>query len=253
MSHALYGPGGLRFWTQREILIREHITARIVEAVTRPLLDLNNQWRFERVETPVMMPRELMSAAYDDDDVFALKDDLDGRPYALRAETTQGTYAIAHQLIRSTSMKPPIGFWQSGLSFRRERADGANAAKLRFNAFHQLEFQLIHGVSTTAPIRDAVRESLLKETAAITGLPTRIVPSDRLPSYATETIDIECEWERPTGDGTPEWKEVASTSLRTDFPPVPGFVTPKGAPIELQVFEVAYGLDRMVAMANREI
>jgi hypothetical protein len=39
---------------------------------------------------------------------------------------------------------------------------------------------------------------------------------------------------------THEWREVASTSRRTDFPVVPGFKPCK-------VFEVAFGMDRMVA------
>jgi glycyl-tRNA synthetase len=70
-----------------------------------------------------------------------------------------------------------------------------------------------------------------------TGLETRLAPSDRLPSYATETVDIECR--QPDG----EWREVASTSRRTDFPAVPGFKPCK-------VVELAFGVDRLVALAN---
>ena len=42
-------------------------------------------------------------------------------------------------------------------------------------------------------------------------LPTRIVPSDRLPAYSEVTMDIEV-------DNDDKWMEVCSISKRTDFP-----------------------------------
>ncbi len=144
-----------------------------------------------------------------------------------------------------------------GQSFRQERSDGATAAKLRFNAFYQLEFQCIYAKpwvddagkqrGTTAPIPERVREALVPVVQRLTGLQTRLVPSDRLPSYSEETIDIEVLWESPESD-TPEWKEVASTSIRTDFPQdIPGIKDP------VRVFEIAFGMDRMVAVAQGRI
>ncbi len=240
MSHALYPrqSAGLRFWTQQEILLRDQMIARLLEAVSRPLLDLNSAWRFERVETPVMMPREDFSCAYDSDDIFELAGVIGDKPFALRAETTPGTYLIAEHLLRSSRMRPPIGFYQAGVSFRQERSDGATAEKLRFNQFWQLEFQLLYGVDTKADYVTPVRDSVMAEIAKIVGTDTRLIESDRLPAYATETIDIEAIWKG-------EWKEVASTSRRTDFPDIPGAKP-------LTCFEVAIGLDRLVAITNQE-
>lgn len=240
MSFALYDDlAGLRFWRQSELHLRRRIRDAILDTVRDTLLDINQMWAFEEVETPPMMPLARMSAAYDRSDVFVLADPPGGdRPYALRAETTDGSYAIAERIMRSTRLKPPLCIWQMGYSHRRETRDGATAAKLRLNAFTQLELQLVHAEDTKAEIATPLREALVPVIQRLTGLDTRLIASDRLPSYATETVDIECR--QPDG----EWREVASTSRRTDFPTVPGFKPCK-------VVELAFGMDRLVALANR--
>lgn len=250
MSLALYPIAGLRFWTEREIALREQITARLAGVVRRTLEDLNQGWRMERCEAPFIMPLEDFSSAYDPDDVFTLRREMDGRAWALRAETTPGSYLYAQHLLQSTRIMPPLCVWQAGQSFRTEAGDGATAAKLRFNSFWQLEFQCIYRADSGADYAGALREALKNEIGMIVGDDVRLIPSDRLPSYATETIDIESVWhggENPSG----EWKEVASTSRRTDFPtfdPLLG-TTPKNT---VTVFEVALGLDRLVALHNSE-
>lgn len=239
MSYALYDElAGLRFWRQSELLLRRRIRDAILDTVQATLTDINQMWHFEEVETPPMMPVARMSAAYDRSDIFMLQDPPGGTaPYALRAETTDGSYAIAAQIIRTTRLNPPLCVWQMGISHRRETSDGATAAKLRFNAFTQMELQLIHAEDTKAEIATPLRDALAPLVARLTGLETRLIPSDRLPSYADETIDIECR--QPDG----EWREVASTSRRTDFPAIPGTKP-------CRVFEIAFGMDRMVALAN---
>ena len=180
-----------------------------------------------------------MSAAYDRSDVFMLQDAPRGTSdWALRAETTDGTYATAVQILRSTRTRPPLCVWQMGQSYRRETSDGATAAKLRLNAFNQLELQCIHAADTKADLATAVRDALIPVVARITGLETRLLlQTERVPSYSEETVDVECLL--PDG----EWREVASTSRRTDFPGIPGQKP-------CRVFEVAFGMDRMTALAN---
>jgi glycyl-tRNA synthetase len=244
MSLALYDVGGLRFWTQNEIRLRNRIKETLSDCLMTALLDLNQMWRFEEVDTPIMMPRSAFSCAYGNDDVFALTDEIGGVPYALRAETTMGSYAVAAHLLKATRLRAPLCVYTMGQSFRQERTDGATAAKLRFNAFYQLEFQCIYSEGTTAPIAQTAREALAETVRKITGLDTRLIPSDRLPAYSRETIDIEVYWTSPTG--VTEWKEVASTSIRTDFPDVASH-----KPYE--VFEVAFGMDRLVCITNAEL
>lgn len=249
MSHALYNNlGGLRFWNQDEIRLRERIKSTLFETVSGALLDLNQMWRFEEVDTPIMMPRDRFSCAYGDDDVFGLRDQIGDNDFALRAETTIGSYEMAQHYLRATKMRAPLCVWTLGQSFRQERSDGATAAKLRFNAFYQLEFQCIYSEGTTAPIAQTVRDALVPVVARLTDSEARLIPSDRLPSYSRETIDIEVDtmsgMDKFTRDrDKSEWREVASTSIRTDFPAIPGH-----KPYE--VFEVAFGMDRMVVLSQ---
>lgn len=250
MSRALYPIAGLRFWSEKEIQQREQAIGRLKGCVERTLLDLNQSWRFERVDAPVIMPLAGFSDAYEADDVFALQRRMNDETWALRAETTPGSYLYAKHLLQATAIKPPLVVWQAGLSFRTEAGDGATAAKLRFNAFYQLEFQCIYRADSHADYAGALRAALKTELAAIMGGETRLVDSDRLPSYATETVDIEGAWGGDEGPGT-AWKEVASTSRRTDFPTFDPYMgtAPKNT---LTVFEVAIGLDRVVALSNQE-
>lgn len=249
MSEALYPIAGLRFWSEREIAQREQITQRLAGLVRRTLEDLNAAWRVERCEAPMIMPLADFSSAYDPDDVFTLRREMADQAWALRAETTPGSYLYAQRLLQTHGYRPPLCVWQAGQSFRTEASDGATAAKLRFNSFWQLEFQCIYREDSGADYAGALRQALKEEIGRIIGDETRLIPSDRLPSYATETIDIEGPWHGGAQPG--EWKEVASTSRRTDFPrfePYPG-TTPKNT---LTVFEAAIGLDRLVALSNNE-
>lgn len=247
MSYALYDSlAGLRTWRQNELALRRRIRDAIVERVETAARDINRAWTFEEIEAPLMMPLERMSSAYTADDVFMLRDAPGGtKDWAMRAETTDGTYCAAVQILRTTSVKAPLCVWQMGTSFRRELNDGATAARLRFNAFTQLELQMVYYADTAADIAQPIREALAPLVARLTGLETRLVASDRLPSYATETIDIECRLPDVPDSAAEDakWREVASTSRRTDFPTPPGYKP-------LKVFEIAFGMDRMVALAN---
>lgn len=249
MSEALYDFGGLRFWTEREILARERICAQITDTIKRSLREVNQAWAFERVDTPLIIPRSRLNPAYTGDDAFFLRDPMGETEMVLRAETTDGSYTIARHLLKTTNMKPPLGVWQLGQSFRRELSDGASASNLRFNGFYQLEFQLVYASDTHFDYGVMLRARLAALVARITGLETRIVPSDRLPPYSEETMDIEVFWRAPTkvaasADYTGEWKEVCSMSRRTDFPQDHGFKK------DLKVFEVAFGADRMVVVSQ---
>lgn len=52
MSKALYSVGGLRFWSEREILIREGLISRLALAVRETLAAINPAFQCVRVETP---------------------------------------------------------------------------------------------------------------------------------------------------------------------------------------------------------
>lgn len=247
MSEALYDLGGLRFWSEREILVRDQAVQTLVQGLSKALQTLNSAWTFHRMEGPLLTPRKFISEAYDDSDIFLLEAQLGDQKAALRAETTASSYLYAERLLKTGGARPPVCVWQVGKSFRRETNDGARASELRYNEFYQAEFQCIYKNDTKADIRGCVEPVIERLIRQITRSPdSRIVPSDRLPAYSTETRDVEVPFF--TGESLPDrepvmkWKEMASISTRTDFP------------IEnMLVLEVAVGVDRLVAVeANNE-
>lgn len=146
----------------------------------------------------------------------------------LRPETTQSSYMYA----KSLNKKLPLCVYQKGKSFRRELNDGATASKLRFNEFWQLEFQCIYSDSTKADYRASLIPVILKEISRFTSLETKILESDRLPSYSESTIDIEVNHKG-------RWIEMASCSIRNDFSK------------DTKVCEIAIGLDRVATLSAK--
>ena len=226
MSEALFLHGGLRFWNEEEIKLREMFIDRASFIVRKTLSNMNSAWRFARCEGPILHPRSEISSSYDDDDIFV----TNHKDFCLRAETTPSSYAYA----RFLRGKFPLCVWQAGISSRRENTDGATAAKLRFNNFWQLEFQCIYTKGTMADYRKNLISAIENEISWFTKCETRVINSDRLPAYSESTLDIECLWKD-------EWKEVASCSIRNDFSE------------ECLVAEIAIGLDRVVTMAAIKI
>lgn len=231
MSLPLYhNIGGLRFWDDWEIELREMMVPIFARAVRDPLMTMNRAWSFYRMEGPILTPRSFVSPAYDGDDIWLLRAGLAEDEAVLRAETTPSSYEYVRFLMsRARNVKPPLCVWQVGKSFRRETSDGANwGGELRAMEFYQQEFQCVFANTTKADYRSPVIQNL--RVAVERYAPTRVVVSDRLPAYSQSTLDIECHWNG-------KWKEIASVSLRTDFSD------------EHTVLEVAIGLDRMVTIA----
>lgn len=226
MSEQIYNAGGLRFWTESEIELREAFQARIASVIRRELTTMNAAFRVARVEGPIITPRSLMSS-YGDDDVFALPWDKANEAWALRAETTASTYAV----MKRAGVRLPFCAWQAGKSFRKEENDGASAAKLRFNEFWQQEFQIAYRSDTKADYRASLIRSVKAEISRFTNCETRIVESDRLPSYSLSTLDVEA-----MHNGT--WREMASCSIRNDYAP------------DVLVCEIAIGLCRIATLAG---
>lgn len=224
MSSGLYGIESLRFYDEDELLMRDMLVSRISSIVKNTLLSINGAWTFHRVEGPTLIPRHLVNSSYDEDDIFITQIVKANQTLVLRPETTASSYLCAEKLL--SKQKLPMCVWQLGKSFRVEKSDGATAAKLRFNEFHQLEFQCIYSVGTKADYRARLIPEVSKEISRFLMLNTRQVESDRLPSYSESTLDIEVPYNG-------EWKEVASCSIRNDFSE------------NTRVCEIAIGIDRL--------
>lgn len=219
----------LRAWSEAELEHRDLAQASIVQTVQRTLRAVNRAWAFTRVEAPMLMPRAMMSAEYGDEDIWTTPVVLAEQAFALRAETTPTTYAAIRALHpRIESLKPPHCFWQVGKSFRREPASAAN--RLRFYEFTQLEFQSLYAVGTMADYRARILPELSATLGWLARSEHRTIPSERTPSYAESTLDVEV---RHRG----AWREIASISIRTDFSE------------DLRNLEIAVGLDRIASIA----
>jgi glycyl-tRNA synthetase len=168
-----------------------------------------------------LIPRELVSDSYTEDDIFVTQEDL-----VLKPETTAPSYLYAQALMNSHNkmkVKPPFVVWQHSRSARNEQD---NVLKnMRLKEFYQLEFQILFSETTMNDYYPSIVNAMRDAASMLIGS-CRTEPSDRVPSYSTETTDIVCE----KSD-----MEICSMSRRLDFPNS-----------KIKVIEVAFGTDRCV-------
>lgn len=233
----IYTDNGLPFFNAEWIRDRRYAERVIADAMQDALRSANLAWQFEQIEAPCLIPAELVSKEYGSDDLFILPG------WILKPETTASSYAyLAHQFEYADhlGLAPPYCLWQTSKSFRRENDQVAKNVRLK--EFYQQEFQCIVTDGTKMDYQnpeDAPMAIIQTTVERLTGLPTRIVPSDRLPSYSDKTLDIEVQTQH-------KWLEVCSISKRHDVP-----FTWRDK--NLINYEFAFGLDRIVyAMHNRE-
>ena len=242
---SLLNTNGLIHWSGRELERRERMIPLFASEISAFLLGQNRAWEIERTEGPVMMPRSTVNTNYTDDDIWTFRPhDETETPLAARPETTASTYAwMMHRLDTHPVARMPYCVWQFGKSFRAERD---NVLKnMRLKEFHQMEFQCAYTADTANDYQQACLEPVRRMLAFASGLPARIIDSDRLPSYSMRTVDVELD----TGE---RWMEVCSISKRTDFPVKARYQGKRGEWIEkdVLVLEIAIGIDRMVYAAG---
>lgn len=198
-------------WNEREINRRESLVREIPSLLLETWRRLNPAVQMERVETPILTPAEHLSSHIEAN--FELIS-TQKRGY-LRPETTAGTYA-AFELL--SPLKLPYCLWQVGCSFRDEaKPDTMRASKLRLVQFYQMEFQLFASAGSKAPYLESALDSLVGNYGG------EYTSAEDLPHYSEKTLD----WNM---DGL----EIAGCSVRKDW---------QGG----MVFEIAIGLDRLVA------
>lgn len=214
----LFDKNGLLFWTEADIKLRSMFQDFLVTRVHNALLKQNSAFRMIQVEAPLLTPQEFINPNYTQEDVYKVDD------FVLRPETTAGSFVAAKELLSTHNeikTRPPVVVWQHGKSFRREQDQPTKFMRLK--EFYQLEFQIIFGETTKNDYSVKLYPEVLEAISKLIG-DCRIEPSDRLPSYSEETIDIVCE----ATD-----MEVCSMSKRTDFE---GY----------KVIEIAIGTDRLL-------
>ncbi len=237
----LFNVNSLVHWEEREINMRDHMVRFFSEEVRTFLRSVNPAWDVRRVEAPALTPRALISDAYTNADIWAQEQLTETEaPLVLRPETTPSTYVyMQHILGNHSRTRLPLCVWQAGRSYRREQEQPTK--HMRLKEFWQLEFQCAYTADSGNDYHAAALEPVRRMIAALIPLPTRIVPSDRLPAYSQTTVDVEVD----NGD---KWMEVCSISRRTDFPERYRTQPKKGPAVEqdVLVLEIAIGLDRCV-------
>ena len=208
-------------WDESEIILRENLIREIPHLLYTAFNELNRAVRFKRVETPILTPASKLQSHID---VGFELINTGNRGY-LRPETTAGTYEAFDILTQGKELRKelPLCVWQVGLSFRDEKyADAMRASKLRLVQFYQMEFQLFCSKDTKAPYLETALDVLTKHYGGTS------VVADELPHYSAKTLD----WH--IGD-----LEVAGCSERLDWE-------------QGKVYEIAIGLDRLVAMLRNK-
>ena len=237
----LFNVNSLVHWEEREINMRDHMVRFFSDEVRTFLRSVNPAWDVRRVEAPALTPRALISDAYTNADIWAQEQLTETEaPLVLRPETTLSTYVyMQHILGNHSRTRLPLCVWQAGRSYRREQEQPTK--HMRLKEFWQLEFQCAYTADSGNDYHAAALEPVRRMIAALIPLPTRIVPSDRLPAYSQTTVDVEVD----NGD---KWMEVCSISRRTDFPERYRTQPKKGPAVEqdVLVLEIAIGLDRCV-------
>lgn len=223
----IYKDNGLPFYDYEDIRDRGHITQILADRLRQQLLIENKAWAFHQIESPSLIPHDLVSKEYTPEDIYITQD------YTLRPETTPASYAYAQYLLEHDESQPPLCVWQLAKSFRRE--NDQVSANVRLKEFYQLEFQCIFTEDTKNDYQK-ILTALAQTGGGITGLPVRIVPSDRLPHYSEKTLDIEVKTSH-------KWLEVCSSSVRTDVP-----FEWRGR--RLKNVEFAFGIDRLIYAAK---
>lgn len=231
----LYNVNSLIIWEEKELRIRRFIEDTIKEEVKSILLKENQAWKFYQIEAPCLIPLSLINPNYTSEDVWLQEKSEDEKEQlVLKPETTPSSYVYAQHILNSNRCMPPLVVWQISKSFRREQDQVLK--NMRLKEFYQQEFQCIYSADTMNDYQEKILEPLRKMVEDILALPTRVVESDRLPSYSLRTMDIEVY-------NNDKWMEVCSISKRTDFPQKFKF---KNNEKDLLVLEIAFGPDRML-------
>lgn len=201
----LYHVNSLVHWEEREIRLRDHMIDFFSQEVRSFLRSANAAWDVRRVEAPALMPRALVSSAYSNADIWVQEQlSISDTALVLRPETTPSTYAyMQHVLGNHSKTRLPLCVWQAGRSYRREQEQPTK--HMRLKEFWQLEFQCAFTADSGNDYHAACLEPVRRMIASLIHLPTRVVPSDRLPAYSEVTMDIEVD----NGD---KWMEVCSIS-----------------------------------------
>lgn len=237
-------PNGLVCYTEKDIFYREFLIVAISSYLRQVFKDANRAIEFMRVETPCLVPTDLVQDHITSKFPLWCALPTDGEMWAknqpeenvwLRPESTKGTYQMFDVLFPQDQeflKHLPLCLWQSGLSFRVEQ--DKTFSHLRFKQFYQLEFQIAYSSTTKADyhtIAVQAMQKFLRQHFALFACRTEQLNAPDLPFYSDLTTDLYLS------DGSQEW-EVIAISKRKDF--------------KVPILEISCGLDRLTHLIQQE-
>ena len=217
----IYSTQGLPFSEGIDFHTREYIVNVLSTVIQSTLLSINRQWVFNRIESPLIIPKEYIKLPYKDHKIYSVGD------LRLRPETTEATYAYIQDTNKYWEVEPPIALWQYAKSARPETDED----NMHLKEFYQLEYQCFYAKYDIRDYRSRVLPELQRAVAMLTKYETRLRQSETSPAYSPLVIDIEVLFRD-------KWIEVASILVRNDAPDI----------IEGGVhnLEIGFGVDRLV-------
>jgi len=131
----------IQYVTEDQIENRNMLTQYFTRHLTDTLQNVNNAFRFVRIETPMVVP-------HTDDNIR-----LSGQQ-SLRSDASKSVYAAAADLL-STGAKPrrklPLVVWQTGTMFK---LDSGN-----FQEWRTLEYYVMYSGSTATAYRPIIQDA----------------------------------------------------------------------------------------------
>jgi glycyl-tRNA synthetase len=77
MINNIFNVNGLIFWDEHEIQLRESFISSFSFKLKENLLKQNGAWKFHRIESPLLTPKELINNNYTNEDIFIQESKLD--------------------------------------------------------------------------------------------------------------------------------------------------------------------------------
>lgn len=129
--HTIYEINNLPFWDEADIQERDRLQASFAEKIRAALQERNRAWKVSRIEAPMLIPRDLLSEAYSDDQIFAIPSKITSLrlPFAMAMrEAPQEARAMAKEMSLSWEWERAL---ESAIESEAERWDARLDEMLR--------------------------------------------------------------------------------------------------------------------------
>ena len=121
----IYDYNNLPFWSEEDILARQQLSQAFHDAFARALSQRNRAWLVERVEAPMLIPRELLSPEYTEEQIFCIP----AKATSLRwpcAQALREDPPLARRLAQSLSLDRAMPDWHEALDRVQDESQAAS-------------------------------------------------------------------------------------------------------------------------------